>query len=349
MSKVSVFNEWDPLEEIIVGRATNARIPCQDLGLFAIEFAPYGGEYDSIEKIPSGSFSDRVIEETEEDLDELGQTLQGLGVTVRRPDIVDHSIKFRTPDWESDGQHNYCPRDIFFAVGTWIIETPMAMRARFFETLSFKPILLDYLRSGARWISAPKPRLADEIYNIHNVQSSAIKDDEPIFDAANLLRLGRDIFYLVSDSGNPSGALWLQTVLGKEYRVHTCDNIYSGIHVDSTITVVHPGLVVVNAERVGPQNLPRLFQGWDVIYLEDIVDTGYTDIEFSSKWIGMNFLMVNPNLAIIDKAQTPLIKELEKRGVDVIRLQLRHTRTLGGGFHCVTLDVRRTGTLEDYC
>jgi N-dimethylarginine dimethylaminohydrolase len=345
MSKVRVYNEWDPLEEILVGRAGNARIPCPDPGLFALEYREYG----SIQNIPSGRYSDRVIEETEEDLDELVQTLQRLGVTVRRPDIADHSIKFRTPDWESDGQHNYCPRDILTAIGTWIIEAPIVLRSRFFETLSYKSILIDYLHSGARWISAPRPRLTDEIYNVDELGSFAIKDYEPIFDAANILRLGRDIFYLVSASGNPCGAVWLQTVLGEEYRVHTCNNIYSGSHVDTTIVPIRPGLVVVNAERVGEQNIPKLFKGWDVIYFNEIVDIGcYTSTSLATKWIGMNLLMVNPNLAIVDKAQTPLIRELEKRDVDVIGLQIRHARTLGGGFHCVTLDVRRTGSLEDY-
>ncbi len=345
MSKVKVHNEWDSLEEIIVGRATNAQIPNPDLGLFAIDYRDYG----NIENIPSGRYSNRIIEETEEDLDVLVQTLQGLGVTVQRPNIADHSIKFRTPDWEADGQYNYCPRDLMLTIGTWIIETPMVFRSRFFETLSYKSILIDYLRSGAKWISAPKPRLADNIYNLDDPNSFALKDHEPVFDAANILRMGRDIIYLISDSGNRLGAQWLQTVLGDEYRVHTYDNLYSGIHIDSTFALIRPGLVVVNSERVGEQNLPELFKNWDVIYLEHIVDIGYeTNIVLSSKWVGMNLLMVNPNLAIVDKNQLPLIRELEKRGVDVIPLQIRHARTLGGGFHCVTLDVRRTGSFEDY-
>lgn len=54
MSKVRVHNEWDSLEEIIVGRATNARIPSPDVGLFAIDYREYG----SIENIPSGQYSD---------------------------------------------------------------------------------------------------------------------------------------------------------------------------------------------------------------------------------------------------------------------------------------------------
>lgn len=346
MSKVSVHNEWDSLEEIIVGRATNAQIPSPDLGLFAIDYRDYG----SLENIPSGRYSDRIIAETEEDLDILVQTLQKLGVTVKRPDIADHSIKFGTPDWEADSQYNFCPRDIMLTIGTWIIETPMVFRSRFFETLSYKSILIDYLRSGAKWISAPKPRLADDIYNLDDPNSFAIKDYEPVFDAANILRIGRDLIYQVSDSGNRLGSQWLKTILGNEYRIHTYDKLYSGVHIDTTFALIRPELVVVNAQRIGEQNLPELFKNWDVIYLTDIVDIGYqTKTELCSKWIGMNLLMVNPNLAIVDRNQPPLIKELEKRGVDVIPLQIRHAKTLGGGFHCVTLDVRRRGTLEDYC
>jgi hypothetical protein len=37
-------------------------------------------------------------------------------------------------------------------------------------------------------------------------------------------------------------------------------------------------------------------------------------------------------------------------GVDVIPLKLRHSKMLGGGFHCITatLDIHRKGTLQRY-
>jgi N-dimethylarginine dimethylaminohydrolase len=47
--------------------------------------------------------------------------------------------------------------------------------------------------------------------------------------------------------------------------------------------------------------------------------------------------------------QIALTKELEKHGIDVEHCTMRHARTLSGGFHCATLDLRRKGTLEDYC
>lgn len=344
-SPVYVFTEWDPLEEVIVGRAANARIARPDRGLFAVEYRNYG----CIEDIPSGGYPERVVAETEEDLDKLVETLESLGIIVRRPDVWDHSQTCRSPDWETDGQYNYCPRDLFLAFGDWLIEAPMTLRCRQFETNSYKPILLDYMRRGARWVSAPKPRLTDDAYSLNGTHPRALTEVEPVFDAANVIRIGRDVLYMVSDSGNRIGADWLQSVLGDEFRVHIADGIYGGSHIDTTLTLVRPGLIVANAERVGPHNLPPIFADWDVIYLKEVVDIGFTNTSYASKWIGMNFLMIRPDLAVVDATQRPLIHELERRGIDVAPLRLRHARTLGGGFHCVTLDVRRRGGCETYC
>jgi hypothetical protein len=51
---------------------------------------------------------------------------------------------------------------------------------------------------------------------------------------------------------------------------------------------------------------------------------------------------------VVDRDQTGLIRLLEKQRLDVIPLKLRHAKMLGGGFHCVTLDIRRSGTLQRY-
>lgn len=62
----------------------------------------------------------------------------------------------------------------------------------------------------------------------------------------------------------------------------------------------------------------------------------------------MNLLMVDPGTAIVDALQTDLIHQLERHGITVIPRTLRHSRLLGGGFHCVTLDTVRDGDKEDY-
>jgi N-dimethylarginine dimethylaminohydrolase len=57
--------------------------------------------------------------------------------------------------------------------------------------------------------------------------------------------------------------------------------------------------------------------------------------------MNMNVLSINPNLIVVEENQKPLQKVLEKYNIDCAMLPMRHERTLGGGFHCVTLDVVR--------
>ena len=343
-SLISAFNEWDQLEEVIVGTAKCAQIPKGDKGLHAIRY----GDYENISLIPSGPHDPQIIEEAEEDLEAFIETLVKQGITVRRPNVTDHSKEFGTPDWKSDSMYNYCPRDIMMVVGDTIIETPMSLRSRMFETFAYKDILVEYMKSGARWISAPKPALLDSMYNISDPSKSALLEEEPVFDAANCLRVGRDILYLISDTGNELGAEWLQATLGNDFRVHPCRDLYASTHIDTTITVLRPGLVLVNPTRVNDHNLPAIFKNWDILVAPEPIDVGFRGVAYGSAWISMNFFSLSPNLVTLEKSQTPLIKILEKHKIDCIPLQWRHGRTLGGGFHCVTLDVRRRGNLEDY-
>jgi glycine amidinotransferase len=346
MSLVNVHNEWDPLEEMIVGIADGARVPVGQKDLFAIEYFEH---HDSIDEIPSGAYDERILAETNEDLDALASTLEGLGVVVRRPKATDHARMFGSPDWQSDGEFNYCPRDVLLAIGQTIIETPMPLRSRFFEPFAYKHILLDYFKSGANWISAPKPRLLDCNYADVPAPGNQLHNHEPLFDAANVLRAGRDIIYLVSCSGNMLGAQWLQRALGDEYRVHPLVGVYDGTHIDTTVNLLGPGRVLLNPSRINEENMPALFKDWEILWCPEMVDTGHAwDYPRASLWSGMNFFMVNPGLAVVAEPQKPLIRLLERHDIDVVPLKLRHCLTMSGSFHCVTLDVRRTGTLEDY-
>lgn len=346
MSLVHVHNEWDPLEEMIVGIADNAQVPRADRGLFVID---YLGQHDDEGDIVSGPYDEQVVEEANEDLDRFADVLRQAGVTVRRPCPTDHTRPFGTPEWSTDGGFDYCPRDVLLPIGDTVIEAPMALRSRYFEPFAYREMLLDYFASGANWVSAPKPRLVDELYEVDADGEPALRELEPVFDAANVLRVGRDVLYLVSSSGNRMGGEWLQRVLGDGYRVHFVDGVYSGTHIDTTVTLVRPGLVVLNPERIAHDAVPPPLAGWDVIWCPEMVDTGwFGDHPRASIWQGMNFVMIDPGLAVVNELQGPLIRELERHGVEIVPLPMRHARTLSGGFHCVSVDVRRRGTLEDY-
>jgi len=57
------------------------------------------------------------------------------------------------------------PRDILLVIGNEIIESPMAWRSRFFEYRAYRPLIKEYFRQGAKWTTAPKPLMSDELYD----------------------------------------------------------------------------------------------------------------------------------------------------------------------------------------
>jgi len=347
MSVVWSCNEWDPLEEVVVGNPLGARYPTPDPSTRLAEFPDR-----SIADIPQGPFPERIIEETEEDLSAFVAVLEEAGIKVRRPQTWPHEARFSTTHWESKGYYNYCPRDVMLVIGDHIIETPNVIRSRALETSSYRAMLMDYLKSGAKWYSAPRPMLLDSLFDV-DLDKPTPRNDEPAFDAANVLRLGRDLIYLVSGTGNEMGGRWLQTMLGDAYRVHFLKDVYYGSHIDSTLVALRPGLMLCNPARMTDATLPAILKQWEVIYSPPMESQGQHDADYLSKsigsaWIDMNLFSINPNLVVVDRDQTALIKLLEKQGLDVIPMKLRHAKMLGGGFHCVTLDIRRSGTLQRY-
>ena len=347
MSLVWSCNEWDPLEEVIVGTARGARFPNADP---STQLAEYPDR--PLSDIPQGPFPADLLEEAEEDLEIFASVLRQAGVTVRRPEVWDHGQVFSTVHWSTPGYYNYCPRDILLTVGDQIIETPNVIRGRSQETFSYRDLLLEYLASGSRWYSAPRPMLLDELFASDPDKPTPL-NLEPAFDAANVLRFGRDLLYLVSATGNEMGGRWLQSILGSDYRVHFMQDVYFGSHIDSTLVALRPGLVLANPERLNETTLPPFLKEWEVIYSppmenQDRLSADYLSRAIGSEWIDMNLFSIDPETVVVDSDQTQLIRLLESKGLNVAPVKLRHSRMLGGGFHCVTLDVRRRGTLEGY-
>ena len=84
-----------------------------------------------------------------------------------------------------------------------------------------------------------------------------------------------------------------------------------------------------------------MLRDWNKIYVDNMVPLDFYQYPYASKWIGLNMLSINPDTVIVDAGQINLIKIIEQQGITVIPHTLRHSRTLGGGFHCATLDLVR--------
>ena len=165
------------------------------------------------------------------------------------------------------------------------------------------------------------------------------RDQGMVFDAANVCRLGDTWLFLESASGNRAAYDWLCAQF-PEVKIELC-NFYSGVHIDSTIVPLREGLVLLNASRVTKDTVPKCLESWEKIWVTDVVAQDFYQYPYASKWIAMNMLVTDPHTVIVDRHQADLIQVLEQHKFSVIPLELRHSRTLGGGFHCVTLDLVR--------
>ena len=389
--KLNSHNEWDKLKEIIVGSAggTHAVLTWHKQDSIPEKVLREAHE------INKSAHPKWFLDEINEDLQNLADTIAGFGVKVYRPKVHDIRRPLQSPFWNSTGNNNYNVRDLNLVVGNSLIESPSHLPSRYFEAMALYDIWYEYFEEGFKWICGPRPKLetpalepyyrgeddrelTDEDRRYMELTGGRVEklhmltESEILFEAANTLRMGKDLLYLVSSSGNNKAAKWLQSVLGDTYRVHTTSEIYRSSHIDSTILCLRPGLVVLNSKRVNEKNLPALFESWDKIWFDDVAPTSDSELKFqkdvrdtlarkleslgfstnlndmASPWVGMNFLSIDQNTVVLDERQTSLIRVLEKHKITCVPVRMRHIYTQGGGIHCATLDTVREGGVEDY-
>lgn len=302
---ISSHNEYSRLRKIIVGDATHANWPVHD-PVFKLESEKTLWKDTPV---PAGAVPQWIIDEANQDLQGLCSILIKYGVEVVRPD----AFNFQT----HDGMYNYCPRDRFIVHGGTIIDPAMLYPCRDMEYQCY----IDVLESADRIVRMPR-------------------NQGMILDAANILRVEKNKWlYLESASGNRAAYDWLCQKL-PEVEIELC-NFYAGVHIDSTIVALNQDTFVVNGSRVSRKTLPQMLQNKNIIFVDEVVPQGFHEYPYASKWIALNMLSIDPQTVIVDRHQTNLINTLETHGFSVVPHELRHSRTLGGGFHCVTLDLVR--------
>ena len=127
---VCSHNEWDPLEEVIVGSLEGATLPRWHValkGAVPVALWPILQQYGGM------PFHSEQVERAKANLEEFIRLLRAEGVTVRRPDVIDFQKEYSTLDWSSTGFCTASPRDILLVIGNDIIEANMTWRSRYFE------------------------------------------------------------------------------------------------------------------------------------------------------------------------------------------------------------------------
>jgi glycine amidinotransferase len=382
--QLNSFDEWSPLREIIVGSGENYVSHERELS-FDLFFHDniardnpsrsewYYPRLSSRSGRGQGTGSTQVpirqryVAELNEDLEGLAKVLESLSVTVHRPADADAvTVEVRTPAWTASVIPPLNVRDNTLIAGDEIIETPPMIRSRYFETQLLKPIFQEYFQQGARWTVMPRPLMTDASFDLSYARASTaggptepIENPQPspydvgleiMLDAAQCLRLGRDIVVNISTANHALAVDWLERHLEGRFRIHRVRQL-SDSHIDSMVLALRPGTLLVRSAQVAGK-LPGSLRSWDLIIPPPPESDNFPqyddDLILTSPFIDLNVLSVSPDMVLVNDACPELMRKLEQHGFTVVPVQHRHRRLFGGGFHCFTLDTVRDGGAEDY-
>lgn len=286
----------------------------------------------------------RIADETEEDYQTLEKILKDSGVNVHRSFLSIDKVKslkniFRPP---------VNPRDHFAVVGEKLYA----------------------VSNGAQGYA--------DILSQISKDNLVIEKTHGGISTANICRVGKDLYWDIDPSMPKHTMEKYKTLWETEgFRVHTSTR---GYHSDSAFCVVRPGCIVSLHDV---QDYKTEFPGWDVLYLPDqswkkvspflkikkkvggrwwLKGEEHNDqlIEFVNTWLSdwvgfveetvfdVNMLSIDPNTIICNNANKEVFEHFKKHKVEPIVFNFRHRYFWDGGIHCITQDLYREGSMEDY-
>lgn len=365
-TRINSWNEWDTLKHIIVGRADGTMVQAPEPGV--VREWPEDG-------FPRGTYGplpEEMVHVANEQLDNLARILERRGIRVDRPELLDFSQPVSTPDWTHETMFGCMPpRDVLITLGNEILEATMSYRSRWFEYLCYRPLLQRYFHEdpAMRWEAAPKPRLTDASFKpgfwdefdsltpeqrLDRVRRNdlVLTEEEPLFDAADIVRFGKDLFVQPSLVTNLSGIKWLRKHL-PHHRVHefTFEHEYP-LHIDATWVPLRPGLVLHCGERKADPELVTFFHlnDWEIV--EAVVPSRANGplprLCFCSEWLAINLLSIDEKTICLEASEEAQMEQLSNLGFEVIPVPFWDVAPFGGGLHCATVDLYREGTMQDY-
>lgn len=351
--------EWGQIKTAIIGNPVGARYP-QELPQMLKATLPSGPTLDVILKNPGRAMDPELLRNAVGEVDQFIRRLQSAGVDVLQPKIGNDF--FDSPIVEKEfqttaGLYAAMPRDnLLLLPPNLVVMAPMAWRSRYREHEAYREVLSRLEQMGLRVVEAPRPQLGESSYASNwrdegAVFNSVVSNHEPLFDAADFIRLGNHIVGQLSHVTNKKGVEWIRKTMDPKYRLHIIEFQDSHpMHVDASLMPLTPGKILINPERV-PTGLRQvlskvLLKGWKMIEVPH-PDNGprAAPLYFTSRWINMNIL-VGDEWAFIEKDDRAMADLLKKQNIEPIPTPFQHFQALGGSFHCCSLDVRDASLSE---
>ena len=332
-------NEYGKLRSVVIGRAANANWPTDDPNFTRYwKYACYTKDV----KFPY-KFDNEIIEHVDEMICDIIDTLNELDIEVVRPRIENWTNGVATHQYVTTGMNTLAMRENLISIGNKVIECPHIFRAKHWEgSIAYQPIKKYVQANGGVYITAPRIDLVHGTMT-HDTKKNELvcRNEDPIFSGCDILKFGKTILYFTSCKSNMLGAEWLQGVLGDEFKVVPTNRFYFYEGLNNNILPLDDSTLLVNADRIGAEAIPKELKDYRKIMVSDIKDTKCFKHAYGSKYQNFQILSLDPVTKIVDTGQPQLSKLLTAYGFKVIEKNLPHTQTFGFGYHSLVTDLVR--------
>lgn len=315
---IGVHRDWDALRVVVVGRSDNDVIsewvPSFEEGLHNEAGDPKATGKTKLQWKPD------VQRRAMEQQDALANILQVENVEVVRPQLVPLETAMADPI----GLCQAFYRDAFVVIGNKLIVGQLRSDPNK-NMLGLEAWLSSLSGSEVHWL----PPCSME----RNPNWEA--DDRPFLDGSDVFNLGKDVLVTMSYlATSPAGYRWLADLLEPDgYDVWPAYLTQDWMHGDYVLFLVRQGLCVAHLAGFKDGILPSPITDWECI---DITRK-------EAERYAANSLQVREDLVIMSEGTQRVVKELEKRGVNVVEVPFDGPCYWSGGVHCSTADVLREG------
>jgi len=221
--------------------------------------------------------------------------------------------------------------------------------------------------------------IVDEIKSAGNTIIDNVSDSKlDLIPSNGITRIGKDLYFGCDYNLE---VLEKAKIISEQYfSDYRCHFITTGGHIDGCFTPVKPGLIVSTKEM---QTYHKTFPDWEVVYLENeswskvkdfldlkeknhgrwwIKDYEHDDelINLVETWLkdwtgyveesvfDVNILVIDEKNIIVNGYNKQAFEAFHRHGITAHICPVRHRYFWDGGVHCITLDLHREGSMNDY-
>jgi hypothetical protein len=334
------------------------------------------------------SLFEKIAVETEEDYQNIIKKLQSFGVKVLRPDLAKETFvngKFVPPPM-TPRDHMVMIGDKFYENCSFKFEdfyndVKAAQWPQCSSMTEFE-LLPDHIKAECidiHKLSYYNQQCYDNIFCCIQDQGNSItKYLDHQLNGAMVSRIGKDLYF--GTHHYDQDVEEFTNKINSEFTNTRNHVVNTGGHSDGTYCPVCPGLII------SLQDVPTYadsFPGWEVVYLPgqswsaiqpflnlkqknkgrwwipgfehdqsviDIVETwlGHWTGYVEETVFDVNMLIIDPKNVMVFNYNKQVFDALDRYGITPHIVPFRHRYFWDGGIHCVTSDLHREGTMQDY-